>query len=150
MSGFAENLSPAESELWNSILLEAVSRTMKTAPGTPIPVTYSEAWNEFQRMKWTLDVDKNKGLNAEEYKAMDAGPDLSAVGRVRFPTGKKSKKSHKTGSVSAYSLFVREMCNEHREAWAELDSKQKIKAVAAIWHQMSDEEKAAFKAKHAQ
>lgn len=148
MSGFSGQLAAAEAELWNTILVDTLTKTLEKTPGAPVSSAYSEAWNEFQRVKWILSAEKNRALTPEEYKAMDAGPDLSAVGRVRFGgKGQKKAKSTRASKPSPYNIFVRATLEEHKEAWKDLEQSKKMKAVASIWNQMSEEEKAEYKAK---
>ena len=145
MRAFAEALSPGEADFWNRKLIETFSEASEKNPGETVSKAYARAFEAFQKDKWQLLTNPHARLTPAEYEAMDAGPDLTAIPRVRFGTKKVTKKEAKADKVkkplNGYQRFV-------KEQWAKIDdpvAKNRMQILSKRWKEMTQEERDEYK-----
>lgn len=151
MKSLVESLSPAQMNMWNSILSKKISQTLDKKPNAPVAEVYSDAWTEFNTGKWVSYIDQDKiHYSLEEYEEMHAieyGPDLTAISRKRFascgariPKGPVDKSERKH---TPYQMFVKDNYRAIKENSENHDMKSAdiLRTIGQKWNQLPKEER---------
>ena len=144
MRAFAETLSPGEADFWNRKLIETFSEASEKNPSETVSKAYARAFESFQKDKWQLLTDPHARLTPAEYEAMDAGPDLTAIPRVRFGTKKATKKDTKDKvkkPLNPYQRFVKDQSPTINEP----NAKNRMQILSKRWKEMTQEERDEYK-----
>lgn len=143
MRAFTEALQPGEADFWNRKLIETFSEAAENAPGDTVSKAYARAFEAFQKDKWQVLAEGPAALTPAEYAKMDAGPDLTAISRLRFgatPKKVKKEKGPKRG-LTAYQRFMKKTLAELKDE----DQKTRFKICSQRWKAMSKEEQDQYK-----